>query len=210
MNISSNYFIYINIAVAIIYLVFIVIGYKKGFLYELISLIYTGISIAVAWFIAPVLGKLYPIFSLQKLNSEAELVSKFINIDAILNTFAYFTIVFLILKLFYIVLALVLKSLNKIPVIGSFNQILGAVAGIINATVITLALSLLLSLPAFKNGEEIKNGTVFKYVCKYSDSLVNYVVKNVNLDHIKEQFDSFDVENARNDFEQWLDFNKNE
>jgi len=205
MNISSNLFLYINIFIAILYLFLIIIGYKKGFIYELVSLAYTAISVMISWFLAPVLGKLYPIVKLSNTNIEAQLVSKFVNIDAILNTILYFIIVFVILRIFYIVLSFLLKGMNKIPVIGKFNQILGGLMGIVNATIISLVLSFLLSLPVFKNGEEVRKNTVFKYITKYSDKLVTYAVDNLNLDNIDNYFDNFDIDTARDDFSDWLE-----
>lgn len=209
MNISSDYFIFINILIAIIYIVFIFIGYSKGFLYELISLFYSLISGLVSWFLSPVLANVYPIIQIDNLNSETELLSKFIDLSTILNTLIYFILIFLILKLLYILIALILKGMNSVPVIGKFNQILGIFAGIFNATLITLCLSMLLTLPIFKNGDEIKNGTIFKYVSEYSDKVLTYIVDNVYLDNVKRQFDDFDIDNARKEFKYWIESKKN-
>ena len=207
MNIPNNYFLFINVGIIAIYLLFIFIGYKKGFLFELVSLIYTGVSALIAWFLAPVLGGVYPIVKLDNLSDDAKLVSKFVNLEAITNTVIYFVIIFLILKLFYWVIALLLKSLNKIPVIGKFNQILGALAGIVNATIIVLILSTLLNLPVFENGKQIKEETFFGYIHEYSQTGLSYILDNVDLSHIQQQFKDFDIESARNDFKEWLDFN---
>lgn len=208
MNISSDYFMYINIFIGLVYLLFIIIGYSKGFLFELISLLYSLISGLVSWFLAPILANLYPIFDINNLNKETEILNKFVDLSAMINTLIYFVIVFLVLKLLYVFIAFILKGMNKVPVIGKFNQILGIFAGIFNATIITLALSMLLTLPVFKNGDEIKNGTVFKYVSEYSDKLLTYIVDNVDLDNVKKQFDNLDIDNARLEFKNWIESKK--
>lgn len=206
MKVSSDYFIYIDIAIALIYLLLIIIGYKKGFLYELISLLYTGISLLASWFLAPILASLYPIVNYEDHIVESmQTISKLIDLNPILNTAIYFVIVFLVLKLIYWILALLIKGINKIPVIGKFNQILGIFAGILNATIITLALSMLLSLPVIDNGKEIKDGTVFKYVDEYSQNVMNYFIENVDLNRFKHQFEDFDVDEARQSFKKWLE-----
>lgn len=211
MIINEKYFIYISIFILVLYLVFMIIGYKKGFIYELVSLIYTGLAILASWFVAPILGKLYPIIKLENIYEDASIVSKLINIDPIINTIAYFAIVFLVLKLFYVVLSLVLKSLNKIPVIGKLNQILGLLAGIFNATLVTLAISLLFTLPVFKNGKEIKEKTILLFVDKYTTEALSYALDNVELKHIEDVFDSIDIDAARLEFKQYLlNNNKNE
>lgn len=208
MSIPNNYFIYINIFIALIYLIFIIIGYKKGFLFEFISLIYTAGSAILAWFLAPIFASMFPIIMLSDKNTEAELLSKLVNIDAISNTIIYFVIVFLILKLLYLFIAFILKGMNKLPVIGKFNKILGGIFGIVNATIVTIMLSMLLNLPIIQNETEIRNNTLFKYVEEYSDLALNYIVENVDLDYIKNKIDNFDVDNARNDFKLWIEKNK--
>ena len=144
MSVPQEYFIYINVFIAALYLVLIFIGYRKGFLYELISLVYTGLSLAAAWFVSPVLASLFPIIDLSTIgNGEYTMINTMFNLNSIVNTVVYFIIVFLVLKILYIFIALLVKSLNKIPVIGKFNQVLGGAVGVINGTLITLALSML-------------------------------------------------------------------
>ena len=208
MSIPNNCFIYINALIVLIYLTFIIIGYKKGFLFELISLIYTAVSIVISWFLAPVFAGMFPIVILSNMNVEAQLVSKLINIDAISNTVIYFVAIFFILRLFYFLISLLLKGMNKLPVIGKFNKILGGLFGIVNATFVTIIFSMLLNLPIIDNAVEVRNNTFFKYVSEYSNTALSYIVENVDLDGIKAKFDSFDVDNARDDFKAWLELNK--
>lgn len=209
MNIPNNFFIFIDIFIAIIYFVFIIIGYKRGFLFELVSLLYSVISILISWFLAPILANVYPIINIDNLNKETELITKVFDLSTMINTLIYFVIVFLLLKLIYIVIAFILKGMNKIPVIGKFNQILGIFAGMFNATLITLSLSMLLTLPIIKNGEHIKNKTLFKYISNYSDKILNYIVENIDFDNIKLQFDNFDIDNARLEFKNWIESKNN-
>lgn len=210
MNIPSTYFIYINIFIGLIYLLFIFIGYRKGFLFELVSLLFTIIAGFVSWFVSPVLASLYPIANLENISKETEIISKIVNLNALLNTAIYFVLTFLVLKIFYFVLALLLKGMNKIPVIGKFNQILGALAGVINATIVTLALSILLSLPIFKNGAEIKEATLFRYISNINDSVLDVLVDSIDLDNLKNKFENFDIDSARSDFKEWLQIKNNE
>lgn len=207
MEISSSYFVYINVAVVLIYIILISIGFIKGFLYEIVSLAYTGLSILASWFLCPIFASAYPIVNVENLNNETALLAKFIDLNPIINSIIYFVIIFLLMKVLYVVLNIILKGLNKIPVIGGINRLLGGIMGIVNATLITLILSLLLTMPIFKNSKEIINGTVFKYVNKYTEQISSYLLENGNLDHIKNQFDNFDIDNAREEFKQWLNLN---
>lgn len=209
MSIPVEYFGYISIAIGVIFLALVIIGYVKGFLFELVSILYTALSVVASWFVAPILASLYPIISLAKLYPEYAILTNFVNLDALLNTFAYFLICFLVLKVFSWVLSLLLKSFNKIPVLGKANKILGAIVGALNGLLVCLALSMLLTLPIFKNGIEVRNGTILRFTNKLNTITLNFVAEHVDLDHLKEQFDSFDVDSAREDLKNWLD-NSNE
>lgn len=210
MIVPSSYFIFIDIAIVAMFICFIIVGYSKGFVYEVLSLLYTAISIVASWFLAPIFASMYPLVKLENLNTQAELLSRFINLDVILNTVIYFVLIFIIFKILYILLSLIFKGMNKLPVLGTINKILGAVIGILNATIVTIFLSLLLTMPIFKNGNEIKNNTIFKYINNYSDEAITLIVQNVDLNHIKQQFKDFDINNAREDFKLWLEHTRNE
>ena len=211
MTVPSEYFLYINIFIFALYLVFIFIGYKKGFLYELISLIYTALAIGAAWFVSPVLASVFPIVDLNTVSGgQYQMLSTMLNLNSIVNIVIYFLLVFLVLKLIYVFISLLLKSMNKIPVIGSFNQILGAVFGFINATLIVLSLSMLCSLPILKNGEEIKEGTVLKLITTYSDQALNFIIKEIGSYNLKQEVSDFDVESYREDLKQWILQHKND
>lgn len=210
MLIPENYFIFINVLIVAIYLVFMFIGYKKGFLYEVVNLIYTALSLVIAWFVSPVLASLFPIVDLNNISSEYKILGELFNLNTILNTVLYFIIVFLLLKLIYVIISILLKSMNEIPVVGSFNKILGAVFGFFNATLIVLALSMLCSLPIIKNGNDIKEKTFMKFVNTYSDMALDFVVEKISYMHIKEGITDFDVETYRNQLKEWIiNLNKN-
>lgn len=211
MVIDESYFIYISAFIVLIYLVMMFIGYKKGFLFEVVNLLYTALALALAWFASPVLAKSFPIITISEVSDELKILLKYANLDInyIVNTIAYFLIVFLVLKVLYIFISLLVKSFNKIPVIGKFNQILGALFGVLNATLIVLSLSMLLSLPIIKNGNEIKEKTILKYVNNYSDMALKYLTEKITINSSDINSD-FNVDELRNEFQKWLDSLKNE
>lgn len=203
MLIPESYFIYISIFVIALYIVLMIIGYNKGFLFELVNMLYTILSIFIAWVVSPVLAKKFPLISIEKIDSQYSLLNTFFNLDNLLNNIAYFIITFLILKILYIFISLLTKSMNKIPVLGKLNKILGMFTGIFNATLITMALSMLLTLPLFKNGKDVREKTILKYVNKYSDQAISYIVDKITLNNI--DGDILDVESYREEFLKWLD-----
>ena len=97
-----------------------------------------------------------------------------------------------------------MKSLNKIPVIGGFNKILGGVFGIINATIITLFISILLSLPLFKNGNQVKENTILKYINNTSEEVLTYIAEKVGESNLDNNSEEFDIDEYREEFKKWL------
>ena len=204
MQIPEQYFLYISIFIGLIYVAMMFIGYKHGFLYELVNLLYTAASLALAYFASPVLASLFPIIDLSKTPGQYYALNELFNLNKIINTVAYFIIVFLLLKVLYIFISLFVKSLNKIPVIGKFNQFLGLVFGVLNATLIVLALSMLLSLPLIKNGKEIRDKTILRYITKYSDQALTFLVAKAGEQNLKDTITGFDIDSYREDFKNWI------
>ena len=197
MTIPSNYYIFIDILILAVYLYSLIVSFKNGLLYGFLDLVYTGLCLAGAYFAAPVLASMFPIIELDS-------VYKMMNLEPIVNTVVYFIIVTLVLKLLGLIIMPLFKSVSKLPIIGSLNKVLGLVLGFINATVIVLALGVLLNTPLFKNGSDVKEGTLFKYVSTYSEKAVTYVSDNIPLDTFKDKIEDFDVEKAREAFREWL------
>lgn len=204
MTIPESAFIYISIFIVGIYIAMIIIGYNKGFLYEIVNLAYTAIALAVSWFVSPVFAKLFPLIDLDKVSSETKLINNLFNLNELINTIAYFVIIFLLLKILYIFISLLVKSLNKIPVIGGFNKILGGVFGIFNATIITLFISILLSLPLFKNGNQVKENTILKYINNTSEEVLTYIAEKVGESNLDNNSEDFDIDQYREEFKKWL------
>lgn len=181
-----------------------IIGYSKGFLYELVNLLYTVASLALSYFASPVFANLFPIVDVGKIDEKYKALDTLLNLNKTINTVAYFLIIFLLLKLLYIFISLLLKSMNKIPVIGKFNQFLGAIFGFVNATLIVLAISMLLSLPVIKNGQQVKDNTILRYINHYSDEALAFVIEKLSTTSLKEDINDFDIDAYREEFKEWI------
>lgn len=211
MVIPENCFIFVSVFIVIIYAAMIYMGYKKGLLYELISFLYTAASVLIAWFMSPVLASLFPFFDISDIDEKYQMLNKLYDFNALLNTIAYFVIIFLLLKLLYILISLLVKSLNKIPVIGSLNQLLGGIFGVLHATIIVLALSLLLSLPVIRNGKQVREKTLFRYVGSISNEAFSYLIDLISDSGLKENISDLDINAYREQFKEWIQtLNKND
>ena len=197
MLIPEEYFIFINIAIILIYVIFAVSAYRKGLLLQLISLTFNILSIFAAWFLAPILATRFPLVHVDKLYNSFD-------VTPLANSFVYFVILFLIFKIIYLFIKPLFKSVSKIPLVGALNKMGGFLVGLINATIVVLLLSLLLDTALIKNGKEVKENTIFKYTETLSNKAVELTVKHINVDALKDYIDNFNADEARGKFTEWL------
>ena len=73
MNISSDYFLYINIILVLIYIIFAIIGYKNGLMVQMIDLIFNFLAIFAAYFISPILASHFPLVTMEEIYTNLNL-----------------------------------------------------------------------------------------------------------------------------------------
>ena len=195
MVISSAYFTYLNLALIILYLAFIVIGYKNGLILQIVDLVYNILALFICYFLAPILASHFPIVKLDE-------VYMALKLNVLMDTLIYMIIVFILLKLLYLIIKPLFGFVSKIPLIGFVNDIGGALMGIVNATIVVLLFCMLLNTPLFKNGNEVKEKTYLKTINGLSYKALEY-----SMDHFKfeNEFKDFDIDKTRMAFDKWLE-----
>ena len=195
MVISSAYFTYLNLALIILYLAFIVIGYKNGLILQIVDLVYNILALFIGYFLAPILASHFPIVKLDE-------VYMALKLNVLMDTIIYMIIVFILLKLLYLIIKPLFGFVSKIPLIGFVNDIGGALMGIVNATIVVLLFCMLLNTPLFKNGNEVKEKTYLKTINGLSYKALEY-----SMDHFKfeNEFKDFDIDKTRMAFDKWLE-----
>lgn len=195
MVISSAYFTYLNLALIILYLAFIVIGYKNGLILQIVDLVYNILALFIGYFLAPILASHFPIVKLDE-------VYMALKLNVLMDTLIYMIIVFILLKLLYLIIKPLFGFVSKIPLIGFVNDIGGALMGIINATIVVLLFCMLLNTPLFKNGNEVKEKTYLKTI-----NGLSYKALEFSMDHFdfQKEFKDFDIDKTRMAFDKWLE-----
>lgn len=195
MVISSAYFTYLNLALIILYLAFIVIGYKNGLILQIVDLVYNILALFIGYFLAPILASHFPFVKLDE-------VYMALKLNVLMDTLIYMIIVFILLKLLYLIIKPLFGFVSKIPLIGFVNDIGGALMGIVNATIVVLLFCMLLNTPLFKNGNEVKEKTYLKTINGLSYKALEY-----SMDHFKfeNEFKDFDIDKTRMAFDKWLE-----
>ena len=171
MVISSAYFTYLNLALIILYLAFVVIGYKNGLILQIVDLVYNILALFIGYFLAPILASHFPIVKLDE-------VYMALKLNVLMDTLIYMIIVFILLKLLYLIIKPLFGFVSKIPLIGFVNDIGGALMGIVNATIVVLLFCMLLNTPLFKNGNEVKEKTYLKTI-----NGLSYKALEFSMDH---------------------------
>ena len=195
MVISSAYFTYLNLALIILYLAFIVIGYKNGLILQIVDLVYNILALFIGYFLAPILASHFPIVKLDE-------VYMALKLNVLMDTLIYMIIVFILLKLLYLIIKPLFGFVSKIPLIGFVNDIGGALMGIVNATIVVLLFCMLLNTPLFKNGNEVKEKTYLKTI-----NGLSYKTLEFSMDHFdfQKEFKDFDIDKTRMAFDKWLE-----
>lgn len=195
MVISSAYFTYLNLALIILYLAFVVIGYKNGLILQIVDLVYNILALFIGYFLAPILASHFPIVKLDE-------VYMALKLNVLMDTLIYMIIVFILLKLLYLIIKPLFGFVSKIPLIGFVNDIGGALMGIVNATIVVLLFCMLLNTPLFKNGNEVKEKTYLKTI-----NGLSYKALQFSMDHFdfQKEFKDFDIDKTRMAFDKWLE-----
>lgn len=195
MVISSAYFTYLNLALIILYLAFVVIGYKNGLILQIVDLVYNILALFIGYFLAPILASHFPIVKLDE-------VYMALKLNVLMDTLIYMIIVFILLKLLYLIIKPLFGFVSKIPLIGFVNDIGGALMGIVNATIVVLLFCMLLNTPLFKNGNEVKEKTYLKTI-----NGLSYKALEFSMDHFdfQKEFKDFDIDKTRTAFDKWLE-----
>lgn len=199
INLSSDLFIIINILVALIYVTNIFNAYKNGFIYGFVSLICLVLSIWAAWFLSPIFASK---MSILGFGGDKTAILKMLGLDIFIDTVIWFVILFVLINFIVFLLKPIFKSLTKIPLLGPINKLLGIVIGLINATIITLMLSLIITSPLFSNGKEIKNNTCLIYISSITDNLSKQIYDRA-MDEIIGKHE-FNADEQRDKLSKWL------
>lgn len=168
-----NIYVIINFIIAFYCLIVVLKAYKKGFVYELLRLIFTFFSFFFAWLLAPVCAKYAPLVKSSDFSDVLlQLVTPYINIGI------WFINILVILFGISLFILPFFKVFSRLPLFGFINRILGSFLGLINAFIILFVISMILALPFIPKGKNICNYTFLKPINNYGNKILVEVVKN--------------------------------
>ena len=187
MHIDSSLFIFINIVVVVIFLVTILLGYKNGFLYGILNIVSLFISAFVAWVVGPVIAERISFFDHYTSLSDVILYT-------LLNFVIWILIVFFLCRLILFIVMKVTKLVSKLPIIGVFNRMLGALLGVVVGFFYIILLTTVLASPIFVNGQEAIDQTFLKPLSDISNQIILKLSDMIDLS----SFETQAVDNLQN------------
>lgn len=148
---------YVNIFIVVFVAIMLFLGYQRGFLYQVFSLLGVLSAILISWFFAPVVASQVHIYP-EEWCPFAYTDFADIFYDK-MNTLIWYIILFAIVSIIFALLKPLAKAVQKIPLIGSVNKVLGMIFGLIPSLVVILFLTYFMSTPVVKNGKDVIDQT---------------------------------------------------
>ncbi|MBR5049255.1 MAG: CvpA family protein [Erysipelotrichaceae bacterium] len=171
MTLPQNSELFINIGVIAIIAISLIIGYIKGFLWQILKIIGILAVIILSWILSSGLSELIQIFP-RKFAPFASTGLADLFYDKI-NTICWFLILFVIGLLILAVLKPLFNAITEIPVIKGINKTLGALLSLIPAFLLIVVVTFILNSAIFANGKDVVNNSLLRYTDKVIDYTSN-------------------------------------
>lgn len=176
----------INIFLILVLILFILTGYKKGFLLQFLDFIGLVISLFLAWVFAPAFGKMFVLlpkdFSPYQNTILADLFYQQV------NGIAWFIVLFLVFYLLIFFIKLIAKTIGAIPVIKQINSILGVAFAFVRLLILSFVVIFILSTPLFKNGDAIISGSWLAPIQKYTMNTISFIAEPLSENQFIQSF----------------------
>lgn len=170
MIFPMEYIPFLNITVILLFILFIVSGYRNGFLLKVLGCLSLIVVALIAWFIAPLLGSFLHVYP-KSLTPLAGTIAEGIFYD-LMNRMMLFAIIFLILAVATLFLKPIFKTISAIPLVSEVNKLLGVIFGFLQALILVSVISLIFQTPLFANGSKINDDSYLSMVSNVTNKVL--------------------------------------
>lgn len=196
---------YINIAIAIFYVVMIFVGSRKGLIKQVISVVGLIISLFFALRYCRLISSYIHIVPVQFLPLQetlmADVIAGYVNIGA------WFIVLFLVFKLIFTIIEKVVGKIKDFPFLKSISKLLGATIGFVKATIWIFVFCYIVNMSFFANGNYIIKHTLLGTIRDTTTQLLaSYNIPLTSTDMINELYTSSQnlTESDKEAIEDWL------
>lgn len=165
-----NHYLIINILIILFFVYSFFAGIKKGFLYQIASLLGLLLALYISNRFSSIFAQRYEIWPKVIDNVQYQALNTVFY--PILNKTAWFIVIFIVISILFAFLKKAVQFLRNIPILKSINNILGGLMGIVIANINLLIMVLILQLPLIKNGQNIVENTLLNNLVGFNANLI--------------------------------------
>lgn len=158
---------YVNYFLILWFLFVLMRGYKQGLLLQILELGRGFVSLFIAWLFAPVFVNVYPFIK----PTGVGLVSVDQMITKQSNTLIWFAILYFVSKILLYFVTPLVSFISKIPLVKQVNSAVGGIFSIVVFAIKLFLLTIFLSFPILKNGQDIISNSVLE---RYVETVTPY------------------------------------
>ena len=162
MTIPENVIPLINIGLVLWLIIAMVMGYQKGFIWEILSILGILVCIFIAWIVAPGMAEIIKVFPESVAPFRGTSVGDLVYTR--LNYITWFVIIVIVLLIVLALMKPLFKAITELPVLKQVNGVLGALFSGVKTLVFFVLLVYVLSSAVISNGKDIIEGTLLRYV----------------------------------------------
>ncbi len=166
MTIPMDWTLYINIGIGVLLIVFMFLGYKRGFFDQLLDLFGLLAAFLIAHHFYKAVASRINIWPQGASTLEGTILENFFYER--FNRGLWFVILFFACLIIVLLLRPLFKVVGEIPVIKEVNKSLGMLVSVVLFAIWMCVATYFLSTPLFVNGNEIVEHTVLKPVREVS------------------------------------------
>jgi len=180
ISLPMNSAIVLNSIVVFLFLFFVITGYSRGLIHQLLDLVGLLAGFILAWLLSPIMADVAPIVGTGWDVFNQPIIGELLY--KLSNTIVWFLVILAIVSL---VISLVLKPfmkfIHKVPIARTVNRLLGGIYGLLPATVWSVLLALVLTTPIFANGRSTVEAAWFlKPFVKISDIALDSIYNTLD------------------------------
>lgn len=150
-NFPTQLIPYTNYLLIIWFLITVAIGYKKGLLLQLIDMMGTIVALFAAWLFAPVMVRVFQF--VKPMGSGLVTIEQVVTNKT--NELIWFIILFIVARILLLLVTPLASFISKMPLIKQVNSAVGGIFSVLLFMFKVFLLTLFLSFPIIKNGQDI-------------------------------------------------------
>lgn len=151
----------VNLISLAILIVFMISGYKRGFVLKVIGILSFFLVGFLAWQLSSYISQYILIYPKDSIPLMGTIVEDMVY--GTMNRITIFVLLFVVLQILVVVLRKALHIVHHIPVVSTLNRFLGCLFGSIEGFFVLFLVALVLQLPFIEHGNQIVSKSYLRY-----------------------------------------------